>query len=152
MPGPGTAFLGGPVLTGTRPDQSDFGTAQLMQRGTLSQNGTAAVSSTFLLPPASVITDITVDTNTVWNSGSTAVLSVGTAAAGTTYASGVDVKGAAARVRPTFTAAQLLALGNVVNNGTVVATITPTGSAATTGLVILTLDYSQTVQLSTGTS
>ena len=152
MPGPGTAFLGGPVLTGTRPDQSDFGVAQLMQRGTLAQNGTTAVSATFLLPAGAVITDIVADVNTVWNSGTAAVLSVGTAAAGTTYASGVDVKAAAIRIRPTFTAAQLLALGNVVNNGTVVATITPTGTASTTGLVILTLDYAQTVQLNVGTS
>jgi len=62
------------------------------------------------------------------------------------------VKGAAARVRPTFTAAQLLAMGNVQNGGTVVATITPTGTAATTGLTIVTLEYAQTVQLNTGTS
>lgn len=152
MPGPGTSFLGGPVLTGTLPSQADFGVAQLMQRGTLTQNGTAAVSSTFLLPVGSVILDIVVDNNTVWNSGSADVLSVGTAAAGTTYASGVDVKTSAIRIRPTFSAAQMLALGNVQNNGTVVATITPTGTAATTGLTILTLEYAQTVQSTTGST
>lgn len=150
MPGPGTAFLGGPVLTGTRADQSDFGVAVLTQRGTLTHNGTTVVSSTFLLPLGSVLVDVLADTTTAWNSGTTDVLSVGTAAAGTQYASGIDVT-SAARVRPTFTGAQLLAMQNVVNGGTVVATVTPTGTASA-GITVVTLEYAQTVQLNVGTS
>ena len=155
MPGPGTSFLG-PVLTGTVPypgyvagQLADMGLTTLTQQIALTQNGTAVVSGTIAVPQSSQIIDIIVDTTTAWNSGSADVLSVGTAAAGTTYASGVSVA-SAARVRPTFTSAQLAALLNTGTVASVVASVTPTGTAATTGATTVTLIYAQTVQSTLG--
>ena len=55
MPGPGTILLGGPIGSGTvvgspPSKQGDIGFAELVQRTTLTQNGTNAVSATILVP------------------------------------------------------------------------------------------------------
>jgi hypothetical protein len=150
MPGPGTAFLGGPVMTGSLVNQSDFGLCILTQNVTLTHNTTNAVSATMTIPQGSRIIDIITDTPTVWNSATSDTLSVGILAAGTDYASGVDVKTTGLRIRPTFTGAQLTAMSNVGSSTTVVATVTPVGSA-TAGSTIVTLVYAQTVQLNVGT-
>ena len=90
-----------------------------------------------------------VDVLTAFDSATSAVLSVGTSAGGTQYASTVDVKTATGRIRPTFTAAQLAAMESVSVLGVaapttapVVVTITPTG-ATTAGYVQVTLVYAQ---------
>jgi len=150
MPGPGTSLVGGPLMTGTVINTvpgypSDMGVAQLMQMGTITQSGTATVSLTLAVPQNSQIIDILADTTTVWNSGTSDTLSVGTAASGTQYASGVDTKSATGRTRPTFTATQLTNMSNVGTNTAVVATVTPVGTAATTGTTIVTLLYAQNV-------
>lgn len=155
MPGPGTSFVGGPVLTGTHEYTTptvtmDMGVCVLTQTAQIVQNGTAAVSVSFALPIGSQVIDILSDTTVVWNSGTSDTLSVGTIAAGTTFASGVSTA-ATGRVRPTFTAAQLAAM-QATTVPAVVATVTPVGTAATTGTTDLTLVYAQTVQTLTGTS
>jgi hypothetical protein len=157
MPGPGTNFEA-PLLVGTRPQSSpttpqinDYGSAVLEQDVTLAVgSGTVAVSGTVYIPIGSKLLDILVDTGTVWNSATSDTLSVGTAAADTTYASGVDVKTSSGRVRPTFTAAQLIAMGNVVAPAELVATITQVGAAATTGLTVARFLYAPTVQTGVG--
>lgn len=149
MPGPGTYFCGGPVLTGTQQNQSDAGVAILTQAVTLTHNTTNAVSATMTIPQSSAIIDIIADTTTAWNSATSDTLSVGTAAAGTQYAGSVDTKTAAGRTRPTFTGAQLASMANVGSNTSVVATVTPVGSA-TAGVTVVTLVYAQTVQLTGG--
>lgn len=144
---PGTAFAG-PVISGDKlganasgigPNQ---GLAVLMQQVTLNQNSTNAVSATLYIPKHSVLIDIIVDTLTAWNSASSAVLSVGTAAGGTQYAGSVDVKTAAGRQSPTFSAAQLSAMADA--GETVVATVTPTG-ATSAGQSVVTFVYAQTL-------
>lgn len=142
----------GPLRAGDRTagetNGPNIGFAVLQQETALTQNGTNAVSATLFVPVGAKIVDIIVDTLTPFNSATSAILSVGTAAAGTQYASGVDVR-TAGRVRPTFTAAQLAAMDNVSVLGVpapkvspVVITITPTG-ATSAGYVGVTLVYSQ---------
>lgn len=146
----GTSF-DGPLISGEQryTDNSgnapDTGVAVLTQYLTLTQSGTAVVSGTFRIPQNSQIIDILADTTVAWNSGTSDTLSVGTAAAGTQYASGVSTA-STGRVRPTFTATQLGNMNNVTTNQSVVATVTPVGTAATTGTTIITLIYAQTTR------
>jgi hypothetical protein len=153
MPGPGTNFEA-PLLVGTRPQSSpttpqinDYGSAVLEQRVTLVANSTTAVTANLYLPIGSVLLDITEDTTTAWSSG-TAVATVGTAAADTTYAGSTDVH-AAGRARPAFSPAQLLAMGNVVAPAEIFITVTPTG-ATSGGQTVITLEYAPTVQTGVG--
>ncbi len=148
----GTTTFSGPVRAGTlksgETNGPNLGVVTLMQETSITQNSTTAVSSTLYIPAGSKITDIIVDVLTAYNSATSAVLSVGTSAGGTQYASGVDAK-TAGRVRPTFTAAQLAAMSNVTVLGVaapttapVVVTVTPTG-ATSAGYVRVTILYSQ---------
>ena len=149
----GTTTFSGPVRSGTlktgETNGPNLGLAVLEQETSITQNSTTAVSSTLYIPVGSKIINILVDVLTAFNSGTSAVLSVGTAAAGTQYASGVDVKTATGRITPTFTAAQLAAMSNVSVLGVaapttapVVVTVTPTG-ATSAGYVRVTLVYAQ---------
>lgn len=151
----------GPVKAGTNKYNTykNVGTTVLTQFTALTQNGTNAVSSTLYIPAGSRIVNIFVDVNVVWNSGTSATLSVGKTAAGTEYASGVDVKAATGRITPTFTATQLTnmlstpidvpATGTYDACSAVVVTVTPVGTAATTGTVNVTVVYTQTDDRST---
>ena len=150
----GQTHFSGPVIVGTlttgQTSGPNQGYAVLEQSTSITQNSTTAVSSTLYIPAGSRIIDIIVDVLTAFNSGTSAVLSVGTAAAGTQYASTVDVKTATGRIRPTFTAAQLAAMDNVSVLGVaapttapVVVTVTPTG-ATSAGYVQITVVYAQT--------
>lgn len=123
--------------TGARIATADMGNV-VSAYGTITQNSTTAVSTTFLVPVNARIVDIIVDVLTAYNSGTSATLTVGTAAAGTQYAGSVDAK-TAGRVRPTFSAAQLAAMDSVGSNTSVVATITVSGatSAGEVGVTIL---------------
>jgi hypothetical protein len=97
----GTTTFSGPVRSGTlktgETNGPNLGFAVLEQETSITQNSTTAVSSTLYIPVGSKIINILVDVLTAFNSASSAVLSVGTAAAGTQYASGVDVKTATGR-------------------------------------------------------
>jgi hypothetical protein len=128
----------GPNAAGVGPNQ---GLGLLMQQAVINQNGTNAVSVTTYVPKHSVLVDILVDTLTAFNSATSATLSVGNVAAGTQYAGGLDVKTAAGRQRPTFTAAQLSAMADA--GEPIVATLTPVG-ATSAGQVVVTYVYAQT--------
>lgn len=146
-----------PLFVGTRPQSSpttpwinDSGSVVIEQDITLVvATGTSAVSGTIYVPNGSELLDVMVDTMVAFNSGTTDVLSLGTAAADTSYASGVTVH-ATGRVRPTFTAAQLINMGNVAAPGELVATITQGGTAATTGSVVARVLYTSNAQTLTG--
>lgn len=149
----GTTTFSGPVRSGTlktgETNGPNIGYAVLQQETSITQNSTSAVSSTLYIPAGSKIVNILVDVLTAFNSATSAVLSVGTSAGGTQYASGVDVKTATGRITPTFTAAQLAAMSNVTVLGAaapttapVVVTVTPTG-ATSAGYVRVTVVYSQ---------
>jgi hypothetical protein len=131
----------GPVRIGDTAEGStpNVGGTVLSQSVTLTQNSTTAVSGTMYLPSGSVITSILIDNLTQWNSATSAVLSVGTAAAGTQYVGSVDAK-AAGRVTPTYTSAQVTAMNGIGSNTSVVATVTPTG-ATSAGVTKVTLYY-----------
>lgn len=136
----------GPLASGTKQagisGGPNVGLAKLVQTGTLNFDATLVQNLTFNLPPNTIINDIKADVLTAFNSATTATLSVGTASAGTQYASGVNAK-TAGRAAPTFSAAQLLAMSNVGSNTTVVVTVTSVGQP-TAGQVFVTLEYTQT--------
>lgn len=115
------------------------GNTVLSQTVLIGQNSTNAVSATIKVPAGAQIITILADVLTAFNSATSAVLSVGTAAAGTQYAGSVDAK-TAGRATPTFTAAQLAAMDDVGTNTSVVATVTPTG-ATSAGQVRVTITY-----------
>ena len=149
----GTTTFSGPVRSGTlktgETNGPNLGYAVLEQETSITLISSNGVSSTLYIPSGSKIVNIVVDVLTAFNSGTSAVLSVGTAAAGTQYASGVDVKTATGRITPTFTAAQLAAMSNVSVLGVaapttapVVVTVTPTG-ATSAGYVRVTVIYAQ---------
>jgi hypothetical protein len=120
----------------------NIGLAVLSQTVLINFDATLVQNGTVYLPFGSQIVDIIVDVLTQYDSATSATLTVGTASAGTTYASGVNAK-TGVRVRPTFTAAQLAAMDNIGTNGTVVATVTSVGQP-TVGQVRVTYQYVQT--------
>jgi len=149
----------GPVLSGTIKYNAykNIGNATIAQTTTIVQNSTNAVTNLLYIPANSQILDVTVDVTTAFNSATSATLSMGTAAGGTTYISGVDVKTATGRIRPTFTAAQLIAMqATAVDTAasllaspgadnpisTLAVTITPVG-ATSAGTVFITVEYVQ---------
>lgn len=152
----GQTHFSGPILTGTKTagetDGPNQGYVLLEQKVGLAQNSTNAVSETIYVPQGAEIVDILVDTLTAFNSGTSATLSVGKTAGGTEYASGVDLKTAAGRQSPTFTAAQLAAMKNISvlgvpvsaanQNKAIVVTVTPSG-ATSAGYVEVTIIYAQ---------
>lgn len=133
----------GPIRAGTVRDGStaNVGRVILSQTAVMDQNSTTAVSNTFYLPANSQILDVVADVLVAFNSATSATLTVGSAAAGTQYAGGVDAK-TAGRTYPTYSAAQLAAMGSITTNTSVVATVTPVG-ATSAGQVRVTVQYVQ---------
>jgi hypothetical protein len=113
----------------------------MSQTGTITQNSTNAVSLTMNLPLNSQILSFNIDVTTAFDSATSATLTIGTAAAGTQYVSGVNAK-TAGRAAPTLTTAQLTNMANIGSNSAVVATVTPSG-ATTAGTVLVTVLYVQ---------
>lgn len=140
----GASTFGGPLRAGDIREgaAANVGNVILSQSQVITQNSTNAVSATFYLPTNAQIVDILPDVTTQFNSGTSAVLSVGTAAAGTQYVSGVDVKTAAGRIAKTLTGTQVTNMANIGANTAVVATVTPTG-ATSAGAVRVTVLYVQ---------
>ena len=121
---------------------SNIGLAVLSQTMLINFDATLVQSGTINLPVNSQIVTILCDVLTAYNSATSATLTVGTAAAGTQYASGVNAK-TAGRTTPTFTAAQLAAMDDIGSTTPVVATVTSVGQP-TAGQVRVTVNYVQT--------
>jgi hypothetical protein len=136
----------GPLITGDRPagytGGPNLGYVVLTQTFLLNYDATLVQNGTINLPYNSQITNIFCDVLTAYNSATSATLTVGTASAGTQYASGVNAK-TAGRTLPTFTAAQLANLASTGTNGPLVATVTSVGQP-TAGQVRVTVQYVQT--------
>jgi hypothetical protein len=115
----------------------------LSQTVLVTRDATLVQSATINLPVNSQIVNIICDVLTAYDSATSTTLTVGTAAAGTQYASGVNAR-TAGRTTPTFTAAQLAAMANIGATTTVVATATSVGQP-TAGQVRVTVNYVQTV-------
>ena len=136
-------YIGSTLRTGsdTLTDSVDGGYVVVSQSNTIAQNSTSAVSTTFTLPASSQIINVFIDVLTAFNSATSATLTIGTAAAGTQYVSGVDAK-TAGRAAPTLTATQLSNMASIGTNTSVVATVTPVG-ATSAGSVRVTVVYAQ---------
>lgn len=136
----------GPLASGDRPPGSpggsNIGLAVLSQTMLINFDATLVQSGTLNLPVNSQIVNIICDVLTAYNSATSATLTVGTAAAGTQYASGVNAR-TAGRAIPTFTAAQLGNMANIGATAPVVATVTSVGQP-TVGQVRVTVQYVQT--------
>lgn len=115
------------------------GTAVFSQTALIDFNATLTSEAVFVLPKDGQIVDVVVDVLTAYNSATSATLTVGSASAGTQYAGAVDAK-TAGRVRPTFSAAQLAAMGDIDGNTSVYATVTSVGQP-TAGQVRVTVAY-----------
>lgn len=156
----------GPVLagpqkdvTGVAADPFNQGFVHLQQQlniafNTTGNGSTATVQNVLInVPPGSRLTAFTVDVLTAYNSSSSATFSAGTSAAGTQYASGVDVKSATGRIAITYTAAQLAAMSGQSITGTAAAiaapgnvylTVTSSGTP-TAGYITVVVNYIQLV-------
>jgi hypothetical protein len=149
----GTTTFSGPIRSGNKlvgeTGGSNIGLARLQQFGTLIQSGGGLTQSlTLNIPVGARITGFDIDILTAFDSATSATISIGTAAGGTQYVSGVNAK-TAGRASITFTAAQLAAMANLTTAGAaaptpapVVLTVTSVG-APTTGVVALSINYTQ---------
>lgn len=149
--GPGTSHSG-PMIVGPRASASgtqNFGNQGIlpaMQVIRVVQNSTAAVSVTAQIPKHTQIVDFYVDSTVLWNSATSAILSIGTAAADTSYVNGLDLATSTAgngRLKPTFNTTQIAAILDTGTNESVVFTVTPTG-ATSAGTTFVTMLYRQT--------
>jgi hypothetical protein len=142
----------GPVLTGDLQSGETNGPNQgyvtLIQTTSITKNSTNAVSSTLYVPAGAQIIDFNIDVMTAFDSATSATLTIGTAAAGTQYVSGINAK-TTGRATITYTAAQLAAMSGVTVLGVtaavsapVVVTVTPVG-ATTAGYLEVTIIYAQ---------
>ena len=136
----------GPLASGDRlpgdPRGANVGLAVLSQTVLVTRDATLVQSATINLPVNSQIVNIVCDVFTAYDSATSTTLTVGTAAAGTQYASGVNAR-TAGRTIPTFTAAQLAAMDDIGSTTTVVATATSVGQPSA-GQVRVTVQYVQT--------
>ena len=153
----------GPVLSGTVKYNAykNVGNSLLLQNSTLVQNSTNVVNATDYFPAGSQLLNITVDVLTAFDSATSAALTIGVSSGDTTYVTTINAK-TAGRASYTFTAAQLLAMSSLVQDNTataaagqptstIVTTITPVG-ATTTGTVLVTFQYAQFDDRSTGSA
>jgi hypothetical protein len=140
--------MSGPRQNADNGGPANVGIAELTQTLVLTQNGVNNVSGTFTIPEHCRIVDFIVDNQVVWNSAATAALTIGTAALGTQYSLGIDVKTAVGRtvapVGSTMTAAQMAAFADTGTNKSVVVTVNVGGGATSTGTTRITMRYVQT--------
>lgn len=143
-----TTNFGSAIKTGTNLGTgSDAGFVVLSQ--TVLMNFTAEagggndnVDASLTLPPSSQIINIIPDTLTAWDSVTSATFTAGSAAGGSQYVSGVDVK-SDGREAPTFTAAQLAAMDDIGTNTTVHFRVAQAGNTSA-GQLRATVLYVQT--------
>lgn len=146
----------GPVLSGTAKygQYKNIGNSSQVQTTAVTQAGAGTQNITLYIPALSQITSFTVDLYTVWDSATSAALTIGTASGGTQFVSSLDVKtGPAGRLTITPTAAQLLVWSSVAQDNTattaagvptssIVITLVATG-ATTAGSARVTVHYAQ---------
>lgn len=102
----------------------------------------AAATAQLQLPANSTIIDIIIDQSVVTTGGTAINLTAGITAAGVEYVASTDIK-TTVRLRPTYTAAHLIAMQNITTNTNFFVQITPTASAITAGITTVTVQYAQ---------
>lgn len=131
-------------------DAVDGGFVVMTQTATLTTAADgSAVSVTETLPAGSQILNFFVDTMVTPVAGggtaTTCPITIGTAAAGTQYLSATNAI-AGGRIALSFTTAQCLAMADIGNNTSVVATVDPNGTISTTqGVFRITVVYAQKI-------
>lgn len=145
----------GPVKSGTNrySPYKNVGTTVITQQTPFTFDATLVQSVTLYVPAGSRLINIFVDVITAYDSATSATLTVGKTAAGTEYASGVNVK-TTARTTPTFTTTQLTNMqstpvdvssqtaGNNGASSALVVTVTSVGQP-TAGTGFVTFQYAQ---------
>lgn len=121
----------------------NIGLVVLSQTVLITFDATLVQSATVNLPASSQLLEVIIDPVTQYNSATSASLTVGTAAGGTQYSSGINVKTASSRTYTAPTAAQATAMANIGTNTAVVATVTSVGQP-TAGQTRVTFTYVQT--------
>lgn len=106
----------GPLATGTRqagwPGGANVGLVLMTQQVNLAGGPPGATNWTLNLPPGSQIVEFIVDVATAFDNAASAVVTAGTAPAGTQFLTSVDLK-VAGRAVITPTAAQIAAFASV---------------------------------------
>lgn len=102
----------------------------------------AAVTNSVNIPANASILDFIIDQSLVTTGGTAINLTAGISAAGVEYIASTDIK-TTVRLRPTYTAAHLIAMRDIGANTTVYVQITPTATAVTAGVTIVTIQYVQ---------
>jgi hypothetical protein len=149
----GMTVFTGPVVSGDKfagdANGPNLGYSLLEQQIQIPQSGAGNTDYTLYVPAGSIFQGFDVDVLTAFNSATSATLSIGTAAGGTQYVTGVDCKSATGRIAITYTAAQLAAMNGISVLG--VAAPAPanvnirmaTVGATSAGFVNLTVRYAQ---------
>jgi hypothetical protein len=136
----------GPLASGDRPagfpGGSNVGFVVLSQSTVINVDNTLVQNATLRVPRGTQIIDFKIDCRTVFNAGTSAVLSAGTTSGGTQYLSGINMA-TVGRKALGLTAAQMDALQNVLNDRDVVFTITSTGTQPSTGVAYIEMQYVQ---------
>jgi len=110
-------------------------------------------NSVMYVPSGIQILDVLVDVSTAYNQGTSAAVTIGSSVGGTQYVSSTSVA-STGRTRPTFSAAQLLAMQSTAADSTASTAagqqisvlnlqLISVGTAASTGHVIITVEYQQ---------
>lgn len=102
----------------------------------------AAATASINLPANSSILDIIIDQSVVTTGGTAINATAGISAAGVEYMPLVDLK-TTVRLRPTFVAANLIAMQNITTNTVFYFQIVPTATAVTAGIITVTVVYVQ---------
>jgi hypothetical protein len=140
----GASTFSGPLKAGTVREGAgaNVGTAMLVQNTVVTYDADLVQDGAAITLPANAeILDVIVTPTVFYNSGTSATLSIGTASAGTQFASSVDVKTGGPK-RPTTTAAQAALWRDIGSSTTFIPTVTSVGQP-TAGTVTVSVVYRQ---------
>jgi len=140
-----TTTFSGPIKAGTVREgaSANTGGVVLTQTDTFTFSDTGAFATDIILPASSQIIDQMVDVTTVWDSGTSDALEIGTSADPDAYGDVADIQ-SAGRTLVDPDATQGAAIDDIgTSDVTVYLKITSAGSAVSQGAARLTVTYRQ---------
>jgi GTPase involved in cell partitioning and DNA repair len=139
----GASTFSGPLKAGTVREgaSANVGSAVMTQTIEIARDATLVQNGTIYLPQNAEILSIHSVPQVLYDSATSATLSIGTASGGTQYGGSLDMK-TVGRKEPAYTAAQGLAMRDIGTNTTLVATVTSVGQP-TVGKVTVVVQYRQ---------